>query len=74
MAAVSYKKRMISFWHLAAVCCLPVPNPKARFREQEIFCQVNVDIANHAKEVSHGRRRARSDVNTKPKFAIEANG
>jgi hypothetical protein len=74
MAAVSYKERMISVWHLAAVCCLPIPNPRARFREQEIFCQVDVDIADHAKQVSNGRRCCRSDGTDKRSVATQVKG
>jgi hypothetical protein len=39
---------MISVWHLSALCCIPISNPKARLREEEIFCQVVTDEAKHA--------------------------
>jgi len=53
--------RSLSAWHLAAVSCLPVPNPQGRFREQEILCQVDVDTVDYAKEASNGRRFGRWD-------------
>ena len=28
---------MISFWHLTAVCCIPISNPRGRAREMEIL-------------------------------------
>lgn len=65
---------MISVWHLAAVCCIPVPNPKARFREQEILCQVDVNIANHAKEVSNSRSYVRRGANEKRNAATQLRG
>lgn len=34
---------MISFWHLTAVCCVPILNPERRAREQEIFSEVAKD-------------------------------
>jgi hypothetical protein len=49
---------MTSFWHLTAVCCIPIPNPKARFREEEIFCQVAPDQAKHAHSSSNGRSQS----------------
>ncbi len=36
---------MISFWHLTAVCCVPLLNPERRSREQEIFQEVAEDSA-----------------------------
>jgi hypothetical protein len=36
---------MISFWHLSAVCCVPLLNPERRIRELEIFQEVADDTA-----------------------------
>ena len=39
---------MITFWHLAAVCCIPAPNPAARQREREVLrlaAQVQAKLA-----------------------------
>ena len=49
---------MVSYWHLAAACCIPQLNPTARQREREVFRQVAQDqakfAANGAKNHLHG--------------------
>jgi len=51
--------KMISFWHLSAVCCVPKLNPERRVREQEIFAEVAKDAARRvpkgAKTLVRGR-------------------
>lgn len=49
-------ENMISFWHLSAVCCIPLPNPSARLREREIFrlvpSQFRESVARRGKEAA----------------------
>lgn len=50
---------MISFWHLTAVCCVPMLNPDRRVREQAIFRDVANDQARQPTRDSAQRVRGR---------------
>ena len=54
---------MISVWHLAATCCVPLYNPAGRLREQEIFQKVL------ASQSPHGGAKGRSHREEKEKKA-----
>jgi hypothetical protein len=64
-----------SFWHLAAACCVPTVDPKARRREKEIFRQVASDAKNSGKVASPGRwdeNKARIEIRDDGKFEFTA--
>jgi len=66
---------MIAPWYLAAVCCIPSPNPKARLREREILRKVAADSKNIVKGTSRGRwdeNKARIVVKDDREFGFTA--
>jgi hypothetical protein len=42
---------MISFWHLSAVCCVPLLNPERRIREQELLQDAARKVPKHGPRV-----------------------
>jgi hypothetical protein len=58
----------MNLFYLTAICCIPISNPEARLREQEIFRKVASDAVEHAGIIASGQPRCRWNVNENKKI------